>query len=1073
MAIYHDLDNTGQEVQQRLDQVPVTQADLAEEVLARQAAVGAVQNNVDAEELRAKAAEKLNADDIDAIEDKIPSGASSSNKLATASDISSLDAAIEAIEEKIPSGASSSNKMATSSDISSLDAAIEAILLLIPSAATSLNKLADKAFVNSSIATATATFRGTKNLVSDLNLAVDATHEQIAVALSEAVSGADNNDYAFVQVPTSSGTPTEIRVTERYKFDGTAWSYEYDLNNSGFTSDQWAAINSTITSGLVDKLNALPSNADLTAALGILTNGIAAINEKIPTAATSSNKLVDTAAMQSYITQILDGIDATFNVTSTDGHVTIQVTQVNGVVTNVAVTTSDIASAADVAQLFQLYNALSQSEPEIIQPADTWPLANPSTTVIYRVIDRVNTPPQNYSDYMFSASDLTTPVLMATYNNAIDPRPKKGSQNLVTSGGVFDNMGALNVSELNATENPHTPAIYADLSAALSAITSDYQKGGMSIKFVQGSVQSNDNKYVQARCMAQTFTTDVTQWQGVDEEPIAGSDNLVKSGGVYEEVNKLGQGVAYFENSIKNYIETEDVQIAPIVLQNTYISTTEITKTNGRQLRTFRLNSGNTYKINISGQPNSALAVGYCFDFPEIGVSVSNVTVPHINTLNGTIITPVDDCFLLIGNSVSITISSCSLTVSPNGVALLSMQAKLLSMQANERIDHLDTGKIIHLYNNEDEMLIPFSEFDTGGSNINKLGFYYESAIGKPILGIKLKSFSNGTLKYGTALITNNIVGGFVENGSIEVVSGTNTYLFNVPIVLNENELIYIQGQRLYGVKTISNNKSFIDTYNNNRIISTNFSFSYCLVFDTQLNSIVDELLATLPNNLTYYALGDSITWGAYGEGWTPQNLKGLSYANYLAEMIGVEKFVNKGSSGASIYNHLDSQVNLVSSDATLITVCMGLNDITLALRDENPISIGDYVQIIKAQKVESYTNIDDYGNSILGRYRWCLEKLKSLHPSAKILAISMPHERLTTQESINVWNNIKYGECAICDYLSIPYLDFQSTSPIFTVHTDSTQPNWNDFLHDGLHPEKEGYHMMATAIYSLLKGLL
>jgi hypothetical protein len=32
--------------------------------------------------------------------------------------------------------------------------------------------------------------------------------------------------------------------------------------------------------------------------------------------------------------------------------------------------------------------------------------------------------------------------------------------------------------------------------------------------------------------MAQNFTTDVTQWQGVDDEPTAGSDNLVKSGGV-------------------------------------------------------------------------------------------------------------------------------------------------------------------------------------------------------------------------------------------------------------------------------------------------------------------------------------------------------------------------------------------------------------------------------------------------------------------------------------------------------------------------------------------------------------
>jgi hypothetical protein len=120
----------------------------------------------------------------------------------------------------------------------------------------------------------------------------------------------------------------------------------------------------------------------------------------------------------------------------------------------------------------------------------------------------------------------TTMVLMATYNNAIDPRPKKASQNLVTSGGVFDNMGALDVSELNATENPHTIAKYVDLSAALAAVLTDYQKGGMSIKFVQ----SSDNNYVQFRCMADEFTTDVTKWQGVDAKLLAGSHNFIENG---------------------------------------------------------------------------------------------------------------------------------------------------------------------------------------------------------------------------------------------------------------------------------------------------------------------------------------------------------------------------------------------------------------------------------------------------------------------------------------------------------------------------------------------------------------
>jgi hypothetical protein len=47
-----------------------------------QDAEGTLQDNIDAEEARAKAAEKQNTDDIDAIEEKIPSAASSENQLA-------------------------------------------------------------------------------------------------------------------------------------------------------------------------------------------------------------------------------------------------------------------------------------------------------------------------------------------------------------------------------------------------------------------------------------------------------------------------------------------------------------------------------------------------------------------------------------------------------------------------------------------------------------------------------------------------------------------------------------------------------------------------------------------------------------------------------------------------------------------------------------------------------------------------------------------------------------------------------------------------------------------------------
>ena len=96
--------------------------------------------------------------------------------------------------------------------------------------------------------------------------------------------------------------------------------------------------------------------------------------------------------------------------------------------------------------------------------------------------------------------------------------------------GVFD------ISAYNASGG--TLATYADLAAALGSsganVPEGVRKGGMSVKYVQ----SSDNKYIQYRYMG-TATTgspnpflNTANWQGVDEVPTDGSENLVKSGGV-------------------------------------------------------------------------------------------------------------------------------------------------------------------------------------------------------------------------------------------------------------------------------------------------------------------------------------------------------------------------------------------------------------------------------------------------------------------------------------------------------------------------------------------------------------
>lgn len=119
---------------------------------------------------------------------------------------------------------------------------------LIPGQASEDNQLADKAFVNSSVATNTA------NYISD-------DGQPFTSADDLPTTGVTNNDYAFV-----TGTDSEGNVFfDRYKatVSGTSvsWAKEYRLNNSTFTSAQWATIQSGLTS--TDK-------SDLDAALALI-----------------------------------------------------------------------------------------------------------------------------------------------------------------------------------------------------------------------------------------------------------------------------------------------------------------------------------------------------------------------------------------------------------------------------------------------------------------------------------------------------------------------------------------------------------------------------------------------------------------------------------------------------------------------------------------------------------------------------------------------------------------------------------------------------------------------------------
>lgn len=99
----------------------------------------------------------------------------------------------------------------------------------------------------------------------------------------------------------------------------------------------------------------------------------------------------------------------------------------------------------------------------------------------------------------------------------IDTIPVSGSTNFVESGGVFDAINNCGVFDLS---DYYSGATYASLSAALAAVPTEYQKGGMTLKYVQTS----DNKYVSYFLTKNTWSTVEGDWEKVNiEEDVATS----------------------------------------------------------------------------------------------------------------------------------------------------------------------------------------------------------------------------------------------------------------------------------------------------------------------------------------------------------------------------------------------------------------------------------------------------------------------------------------------------------------------------------------------------------------------
>jgi hypothetical protein len=485
--------NINTEAQARGNADTQLQQNIDAEALTRSQADTTLQGNIDAEEVRAKAAEKQNADDIYAIEEKIPTEASSSNQLA------------------------------------------------------------DKQFVNSSIQTATAEYKGAFNSVSDLHLTTSATRLQIAAALPNVIQSADNNDYCFVQIPVDNATPTVIASVERYKYNGSQWLFEYALNNSGFTQAQWDALNSGITSGLVTKLSALPTNAELATLLAgkqavivdlqiiregaaagatavqpaalqqeaetraaadtALGNRVTTIEGKIPVAASPQNQLADKKYVDDGISTATAEFKGAYNLV-TDLHLTITATR-----SEIATELSTVISGADNNDYAYVQIPVANDAPTTIAKVERYKYNGSAWAFEYELNNSGFTAAQwdainsgITSGLVSKLSDLPTlaqlTVLLNGKQNTLtfDQAPTEGSSNPVTSDGIFTGITSAIAAALTAYYTKAQTYSQTEVQQLISTtIASYYTKSEVDAaiaNFITKSVNDLTNYYLKS----ETFT---------------------------------------------------------------------------------------------------------------------------------------------------------------------------------------------------------------------------------------------------------------------------------------------------------------------------------------------------------------------------------------------------------------------------------------------------------------------------------------------------------------------------------------------------------------------------------------
>lgn len=680
-------------------------------------------------------------------------------------------------------------------------------------------------------------------------------------------------------------------------------------------------------------------------------------------------------------------------------------------------------NTTDIAQLQDLYQAFIGSGVTIIQPTDTWPVANPEEKVIYRVIDRVNTPPESYSDYMWNGTAM---VLMATYDNAIDPTPTAGSNNPVASGGVLDyvstNGSAYDISAANSG------TAYADLAAALGTdganVPEAVRKGGMSVKFVQTS----DNTYVQFRLMAQSFTTDKTQWQGVDNEIKDLSKNLIESGAaalaikqrcaLIQEFHKVWSGQAYNINNGRWGANADygGVEMFFVFYNHKYLFNLPV-----RYVIHFDAD-GKYLRRKSFTTPITEYTAGYT-DVVYIGINIniSDATLP-VFTVKDITTTPIEDLQAEVASihdditSINNDIESISTKeVSGDAISITPLTPTMGSW-----VNNAEVNTPLSFRENAGETYGHIRIDLTSYENIGQILAHDFSC---------MVSTQSGLLVEAAFVNSDNVVIKLHTKESESSVGGVANRTYDVP---NGAVAVYLN------YRSTDNTTAEYKTYTR-KVGSSNLT-----------SELLDKLKSKLKGK-TLYNDGDSVAHGASGE---------VAYAEQIAEICEMT-LTNAAVSGTTIgYKDSDPNyaqsipermiANLTDNDYDYIVFEGGFNDISHC-------QIGEITEGFQPATIDPMTTIG--GLEKVCQWLW-LNK-----PTAKKLFVLGQKYNYNAQKPF--WEAI----ISVLEKWGIPYVDIWRETQLIGYNSTNKARWYHDA--DGLHPNTAAYtNFFVDLIISKLESL-